>query len=46
MSTVDTSGSVCEKCGANVTTNEEGRVTCTGCNMATDNCTCGEQTQS
>jgi uncharacterized Zn finger protein (UPF0148 family) len=33
-------GAVCEKCGAPVGKNEEGRITCTGCNMATDNCTC------
>ena len=34
------SGGVCSKCGAGVGRNEEGRVTCSGCNMATENCTC------
>jgi hypothetical protein len=34
------SGAVCSKCGAGVGRNEEGRVTCNGCNMATENCTC------
>jgi hypothetical protein len=37
------SGAVCEKCGRGVGKNEEGRITCVGCNMATDNCTCNRQ---
>jgi hypothetical protein len=41
MSAADVpSGAVCSKCGAGVSRNQEGRVTCTGCNMATENCTC------
>jgi hypothetical protein len=44
MTTAEAPGAVCEKCGMDVSKNEEGRVTCTGCNMATDNCTCAEQT--
>ena len=43
MSQASTAGAVCEKCGAGVSRNEEGRVTCSGCNMATDNCTCERQ---
>ena len=34
------SDGVCSKCGAGVGRNQEGRVTCSGCNMATENCTC------
>jgi hypothetical protein len=37
-------GAVCERCGGEVSTNEEGRITCTGCNLATDSCTCTPQT--
>jgi len=43
MSQGSMAGAVCERCGAAVRKNEEGRITCSGCNMATDNCTCGSR---
>ncbi len=37
------SGAVCAKCGGGVDRNAEGRVVCSGCGIATENCTCASR---
>jgi len=41
---MDIDASVCSVCGMGVHMNEEGSVTCDGCNEPTDRCKCEPQT--
>jgi uncharacterized Zn finger protein (UPF0148 family) len=34
--------STCAACGAGVYRNDEGRIACNGCNLATEECECGQ----